>query len=89
VILDGRAEARRGGALLRSLGAGDFFGEIGLIDRSPRTATVTSTSPMRCFVVASHEFRAVLGENANIAVRILDGVTQRLRRMLPPDEGSD
>jgi len=89
VIVDGRAEARRDGSVLRSMGPGDFFGEIGLIDAGPRTATVTSTSPLRCFVLGSQQFRDVLGENANIAVRILDAVTRRLRAMLPPTAGNE
>ena len=88
VVLDGRAEARRDGSILRAMGPGDFFGEIALIDRGPRTATVTSTAPLRCFVIASEQFRDVLGQNAGIAVRILDGVTQRLRAMQPAPVGS-
>jgi putative iron-dependent peroxidase len=82
VIIDGRAEVRRDGSVLRTIGPGDFFGEIALIDEGPRTATVTSTSPLRCLVIASPQFRDVLGQNADIAVRILDAVTQRLRTTL-------
>ncbi len=84
VIVEGHAEARRDGSVLRTMGPGDFFGEIALIDEGPRTATVTSTSPLRCLVIRSQDFRDVLGQNANIGVRILDAVTQRLRAMLPP-----
>ena len=88
VIVDGRAEARRDGSVLRSMGPGDFFGEIALIDEGPRTATVTSSTPLRCLMIGSSEFRDVLGQNADIAVRILDAVTRRLRGMLPPiDQG--
>jgi hypothetical protein len=83
VIVDGRAEARRDGAVIRSMGPGDFFGEIALIDAGPRTATVTSTTALRCFMIGSQQFRDVLGQNANVAVRILDAVTRRLRAMLP------
>jgi putative iron-dependent peroxidase len=89
VIVDGRAEARRDGSVQRTNCPGYFIGEIGLIDAGPRTATVTSTSPLRCFVLGSQQFRDVLGENANIAVRILDAVTRRLRAMLPPTAGNE
>jgi len=89
VIVDGRAEATRDGSTLRSLGPGDFFGEIALIDAGPRTATVTSTTLLRCFVIESRQFRDVLGQNAGTAVRILDAVTQRLRAMLPPTARDD
>jgi hypothetical protein len=40
---------------------------------------------LRCLVIASPQFRDVLGQNADIAVRILDAVTQRLRTTLPAD----
>jgi len=83
VIVDGQAEARRDGAAIRGMGPGDFFGEIALIDEGPRTATVTSTTPLRCIMIGSLQFRHVLGQNANIAVRVLDAVTRRLRAMLP------
>jgi putative iron-dependent peroxidase len=89
VIVDGSAEARRDGALLRTMGPGDFFGEIAVIDEGPRTATVTSTTALRCFTIGSHDFRDVLGQNANVAVRILDAVTRRLRAMLPPSVGNE
>jgi hypothetical protein len=87
VVVEGHAEARRDGSVLRTLGPGDFFGEIALIDEGPRTATVTSTSPLRCLVIASPQFRDVLGQNADIAVRILDAVTRRLRATATGDLG--
>jgi len=85
VIVDGEAEAERDGERMRTMGSGDFFGEIGLIDHGPRTATVTSISPLRCLVLARKQFRDVLGQDADIAVGILDAVTQRLRATLPAD----
>jgi putative iron-dependent peroxidase len=89
VIIDGRAEARRDGSLLRTMGRGDFFGEIALIDEGQRTATVTSTTPLRCLMIGSQQFREVLGQNANVTVRILDAVTRRLRAMLPSTGGNE
>ena len=47
VLLDGAAEVHQGGKKVRMLGPGDFFGEIALVSRSPRTATVTTTTPVR------------------------------------------
>lgn len=87
VVVDGHAEAQRDGSVLRTMGPGDFFGEIALIDEGPRTATVRSTSPLRCLVIASPQFRDVLGQNADIAVRILDAVTRRLRATATGDLG--
>ena len=85
VIVEGRAEATRHGATLRGLGPGDFFGEIALIDQRPRTATVTATSPLHCLVLRRQHFREVLGQNADIAIGILDAVTERLRGMIEPN----
>ncbi len=83
MILDGVAEARRDGQLLRTIGPGDFFGEIALLDKGPRTATVSSTILLRCLVLGSQQFREVIERNADVAVRILDAVTVRLRTLVP------
>jgi CRP-like cAMP-binding protein len=78
VIVDGRAEvdAPQG---QRTLTAGEFFGEIALIDNGPRSATVRAATPLRCLVLGHDQFRAVLHQNADIAVKILRVVTTRLR----------
>ena len=78
IILQGQAEvdADRG---KRTLGPGDFFGEIALIDNGPRTATVKATTAMRCLVLGNEQFRDVLHQNGEIAVKILRAVTERLR----------
>jgi CRP/FNR family cyclic AMP-dependent transcriptional regulator len=78
IILEGKAEveATQG---KRTLGPGDFFGEIALIDNGPRTATVKAATPMRCLVLGHAQFRDVLHQNGEIAVKILRAVTQRLR----------
>jgi CRP/FNR family cyclic AMP-dependent transcriptional regulator len=86
VILEGKAEveADRG---KRTLGPGDFFGEIALIDNGPRTATVKATTPMKCLVLGHSQFRDVLHQNGEIAVKILRAVTERLRAATPLPTG--
>ena len=79
VILDGRADVKASSGRNTTLGPGDFFGEIALLDNGPRTATVKATTPMRCLVLGHAQFRDVLHQNADIAVKILRAVTQRLR----------
>jgi CRP/FNR family transcriptional regulator, cyclic AMP receptor protein len=86
VILEGRAdvEADQGS---RTLGPGEFFGEIALIDNGPRTATVKAATPMRCMVLGHSQFRDVLHQNGEIAVKILRAVTERLRAATPLPTG--
>jgi CRP-like cAMP-binding protein len=86
VILEGKAEVDASGGK-RSLGPGDFFGEIALIDNGPRTATVTAATPMRCLVLGHAQFRDVLHQNGEIAVKILRAVTERLRAATPLPTG--
>jgi CRP-like cAMP-binding protein len=86
VILDGKAEVDTG-AGKRTLEPGDFFGEIALVDNGPRTATVHSATPMRMLVLGHAQFRDVLHQNGEIAVKILRAVTERLRAAAPLPTG--
>jgi len=78
VILEGKAEVDTG-TTKKTLGPGDFFGEIALIDDGPRTATVRSVTAMRSLVLSHDQFRDVLRQNADITVKVLRAVTERLR----------
>jgi CRP-like cAMP-binding protein len=62
VIRSGRAEVTKDGEVLRSLDPGDFFGEIALLEDSPRTATVTATTPMRAFRLDREGFTRLVRE---------------------------
>jgi CRP/FNR family cyclic AMP-dependent transcriptional regulator len=86
VIVSGTADVKRDGRNVRQLGAGDFFGEIALIDHGPRTATVAATSAMRCLVLGHSQFRNVLHQNAAIAVSVLETLGQRIRPLLGAHE---
>lgn len=56
-IEEGAAEVTRGDEHVGELGPGDFFGEIGVMERSLRTATVTATAPMRLITLTRWELR--------------------------------
>ena len=86
IILEGKAEVDADGGK-RALGPGDFFGEIALVDNGPRTATVRAATPMRCLVLGHEQFRDVLHQNGDIAVKVLRAVTQRLRAATPLPTG--
>ena len=58
-IEEGAAKVTRGGETLAELGPGDFFGEIGLLEKSLRTATVEATSPMRLITLTGWDLARV------------------------------
>jgi CRP/FNR family cyclic AMP-dependent transcriptional regulator len=83
VLTDGAAEVRRGGRLLATLGAGDFFGEIALVSNVARTATVKTVSPVRALVVTSRDFWSLLDESPRIQRKILEAAGDRLAQHAP------
>ena len=83
VILEGEAEVTKAGQPLRTLGAGDFFGEIALVEHMPRTATVTATTPLRFFVLTSEAFYGVLDKNPEVERRVLRALARRLVNVAP------
>jgi CRP-like cAMP-binding protein len=83
VIVKGRADVVRRGKKLRSLGNGDFLGEIALVTGTPRTATVTTTEPTRALVIAAPAFRTLLRNTPSMQLKVLDALASRL----PPETG--
>jgi CRP/FNR family transcriptional regulator, cyclic AMP receptor protein len=81
VLVEGSAEIRRKGEAIGTAGPGDFFGEIALLADQPRTATVTTTSPVDALVVTARSFRALVEDNPLIALKVMRAVAERL----PPE----
>ncbi len=79
VILEGEASVTRHGQLVATLGPGDFFGDLALLDRAPRNATITATSPMELLVLGQREFSALIDEVPGFAHKLLAGLARRLR----------
>ena len=80
VLVAGHAAVRRSGRKLTDLGPGDWFGEIAILTHSPRTATVTATSPVRLLVISDRAFRRVVETRPRIALNVLRSVAARLER---------
>jgi len=79
VVIEGRVRVVRDGQLLATLGPGEFFGELSVLDRMPRTAMVSAEVPTICLALASWDFDAALLEQPKLALEILRVVAQRLR----------
>jgi CRP-like cAMP-binding protein len=78
VIESGTARVTVGGEERRTLGPGDYFGEIALISKAPRSATVTAETPVRCWGLTSWEFRPIVQDNASVAWGLLESMAKML-----------
>ncbi len=83
VIERGTAEVVRDGQYLDELGPGDFFGEMGLLDDSPRNANVVATTPMTLMILNGPALRQLEREQPELASRIGATIEQR-RHWLEP-----
>jgi CRP-like cAMP-binding protein len=79
VIVDGQAAVAIGDQHVADLGAGEFFGEMALLDGGSRIATVSAKSPMRLLVLNRQEFFTLLSDAPTVVRRILTSIGARLR----------
>jgi CRP/FNR family cyclic AMP-dependent transcriptional regulator len=78
VLIEGSADVLKNGRKVNSLKTGDFFGEIALVHKAPRTATVKATSPVHALVVTERNFRRLLEEQPEIQRKVLAALAERL-----------
>src|SRR4051812_21694704 len=78
VIVEGDAEVTKDGKTLATRTGGEFFGEIALLQDSPRTATVTAQTPLRFFVLTRKAFRQLIRENPGVETKVLEALARRL-----------
>lgn len=83
VVLEGTVAISRGGKRLREMGPGDFFGELAMLGRVPRTATATATTSARLLVVGHREFTSLLAEHPTIQGKILRSVAAWIATLTP------
>jgi CRP-like cAMP-binding protein len=79
VIVDGSVRVVRDGAVIARLGAGEFFGELSVLDGGPRIAQVVAETPTRCLALATWDFERVLRDEPGVALTVLRVVAGRLR----------
>jgi CRP-like cAMP-binding protein len=78
ILLDGGADVIRSGQRIAHLAKGDFVGEIAVIARIPRTATVKTTEPTRALVVTDQALRGLLRRLPDMQLKVLQAVAERL-----------
>jgi CRP-like cAMP-binding protein len=81
VIVDGQTEVKRKGKNLGTRGAGDFIGEIALLEEVPRTATVKAKTDLRVFVLTSKDFHHLLEESPNVERKVLRTLAKRVAEL--------
>lgn len=79
VIIEGNAAVSRHARKVATLGPGDAFGELALLDKAPRNATVTASTPMELVVLGQREFVGLIDEVPGFARKLLAGMARRLR----------
>jgi CRP/FNR family transcriptional regulator len=81
VITEGAASVSIAGEQRASLGAGDFFGEMALIDEGPRSATVIAATDLSCLALSPWEFKPFIEEHPTVAWTLLQTLARRLRAL--------
>jgi len=79
IVVDGSVRVIRGGEEVATLGPGEFFGELSVLDGLPRIAQVVAAEPTRCLALASWDFEQALVDSPTLALAILRGLATRLR----------
>ena len=79
VVEDGRADVTVGGQSKGSVGPGEYFGEIALINESPRTATLVASTDMVCYGMTPWDFRPLVESNSTIAWKLLTAMAEKMR----------
>jgi CRP/FNR family cyclic AMP-dependent transcriptional regulator len=86
VIKEGNVSIIQSGKTVATMGPGQFFGEISVLDGGPRTADVRADTPTVCLALISWEVKPLLMENAGMTYKMLLEMVKRLRSTAPEHE---
>jgi CRP/FNR family transcriptional regulator, cyclic AMP receptor protein len=89
IVLEGEVEVRQGDRVIATRRAGEYVGEIALLDRRPRTATVVATTPVSVEVLSRSEFVSLLAEAPELSEQVLATMALRLAALETPGAGRD
>lgn len=81
ILMNGKASVSRKGRELAVIGPGEWFGELALLDKAPRNATVTATTPVSVIVLSQRAFKGLLAEVPAMSNRLLTGMARRLHEL--------
>ncbi len=80
LVIEGTLGVHRGGERVATLGPGDYFGELSVIDPAPRDASVTADTPVELMIIGRQRFWATLQSSPTLMRKLLVGLAQRLRQ---------
>jgi CRP-like cAMP-binding protein len=83
VLLEGEADVKKGDKSINTMHEGDFFGEIALVTKMPRTASVTATTDVRVLVINERDFGALLKHSEEIGRGVAEALAERVAPELP------
>ena len=83
VILDGKIDISKAGKRVNTMGPGEFFGELALLGKVPRTATATAATPATLLVVGHREFTSLLASQPAIRDKVLRAVAHWIAELSP------
>ena len=78
-IVDGKATVTRHGRKVVELGPGQYFGELALLDRLPRTASVKAATDLKLLAIGQRDFEAILKDSPSTTRKLLAATASRLR----------
>jgi len=79
LVVEGELAVERGGDQVATLGPGDWFGELAVIDPAPRDATIVATTPVELLIIGRRRFWATLEDSPTLMRKVIVGLAQRLR----------
>ncbi|MBE0634994.1 cyclic nucleotide-binding domain-containing protein [Candidatus Bipolaricaulota bacterium] len=79
LILEGKVDVIKDGKKLAEFEAGNFFGELGVIDGKPRTADVVATAATKCWILSQWAMKSVIASHPEVALSMLEELARRLR----------
>jgi CRP/FNR family transcriptional regulator, cyclic AMP receptor protein len=88
VVMAGQIEVRSEGRVLRTLHAGELFGEMALIDDAPRSATAIATTPARLAAIDERRFNFLVQQTPHFALVVMRTLAERLRHASGFAQGS-